>query len=119
MSAAGVEQRAVDATLQRAHNEIGLTYAQIGALLRVSERTLRRWHSHAHAPQPRQRVLIEDLRRLQHVLAEVFPERGTRDEWLHSPSGLLRGRTPISLLRVGRISPVVEALATLESGAFT
>jgi uncharacterized protein (DUF2384 family) len=119
MATAEAEIRAIDETLSWAHDEVGLTYDQIGGILAVSERTLRRWRQEQHAPRPRQKERIEDLRELKHVLRAVFPELPAREQWLHSPSGLLRGRTPISLLRRGQVSRVASALATLESGAFT
>lgn len=118
MATAELEVRAVDDTLRWAHDELGLTYDQIGAVLKVSERTLRRWRSRDHGPGPRQKARLEDLHELRHVLDEVFPEQDVRREWLFSRSPMLRGRTPISLLRAGQVSRVVEALATLESGAF-
>jgi uncharacterized protein (DUF2384 family) len=119
MSMAEIEIRAIDETLGWAHGELGLTYDQIGSILAVSERTVRRWRQEQQVPRPRQKERIEDLRELKHVLREVFPEPGARDLWLHSPSGLLRGRTPMSLLRRGQVSRVASVLATLESGAFT
>jgi uncharacterized protein (DUF2384 family) len=119
MSTAAIEIRAIDETLSWAHDEMGLTYDQIGGILAVSERTLRRWRHEQQVPRPRQKERIEDLRELRHVLMEVFPEESVRNQWLHSPSGLLRGRSPISLLRRKQVSRVASALATLESGAFT
>jgi uncharacterized protein (DUF2384 family) len=119
MATAAFEIRSLEDALAWAHDELGLTYDQIGAVLNVSERTLRRWRSHDHAPRARQRELIEDLRELRHVLAAVFPNPALRQQWLHSPEPMLRGRTPISFLRAGRIAKVVEVLATLESGAFS
>jgi uncharacterized protein (DUF2384 family) len=118
MATAERELKALEETLRWTHDELGLTYEEIGATLDVSERTLRRWRNHDHLPRPRQRRRIEDLRELRHVLHDTFPAPQDQAEWLHSPSPILRGRTPMSYLRAGRISPVVEALATLESGAF-
>src|SRR4051794_26463363 len=114
-----IEIERMDDALDWAHDELGLTYDQIGAALNVSERTLRRWRAHAHAPRARQKELIEDLRELRHVLSAPFPDPRLRLQWLHSPEPLLRGRTPISFLRAGHVSKVVDVLATLESGAFT
>ena len=119
MATAEAEVQEIEKTLSWAHDEMGLTYDQIGGILSVSERTLRRWRHLEHAPRMRQKERIESLRELQHLLAEVFPEQAGRAAWLHGPSRLLRGRSPISLLRAGHVSRVVGALATLESGAFT
>lgn len=119
MATAEQELKAIDRTLAWAHDELGLTYDQIGSTLKVSDRTLRRWRMNKQMPRHRQRDRIEDLRELCHLLQEAFPKPEHRDEWLHSPSALLRGRTPISVLRAGNIARVVDALATLESGVFT
>jgi hypothetical protein len=119
MSTAEIEIQTIGETLTWAHDEMGLTYDQIGDILAVSERTLRRWRHENQVPRLRQKERIEDLRELKYVLREVFPEAGARELWLHSPSALLRGRTPMSLLRRGQVSRVAGALATLESGAFT
>lgn len=114
----GHELRALEGTLQGAQEELGFTYEQLGAALHVSERTLRRWRYHAHRPQDRHRLRIENLRELLHVLRALFPGDADRQEWLHTPNPHLRGRSPISLIRSGRIGPVLELLATLEAGAF-
>lgn len=118
MATAEVELRAVNEALGWAHDELGLTYDQIGTVLDVSGRTLRRWRSRQFAPGSRQKARLEDLHELRHVLEDVFPQPEDRREWLFSRSPMLRGRTPISLLRAGQVSRVVEALAALESGAF-
>lgn len=118
MTTAERELEALEETLRWTHDDLGLTYEEIGSTLEVSERTLRRWRSHAHLPQPRQKRRIEDLRELRHVLKDTFPAPEDQAEWLHSPEPLLRGRTPISVLRTGQVSRVIEVLATLESGAF-
>jgi putative toxin-antitoxin system antitoxin component (TIGR02293 family) len=118
MATAERELSAIEDTLAWLHDDLGLTYDQIGSFLNVSDRTLRRWRNHAHLPRERQKERIEDLNELRHVLHDVFPDSESREEWLHSPSSLLRGRTPISLLRKGQVSRVVDALATLASGAF-
>jgi hypothetical protein len=70
------------------------------------------------APRRSQRERLEGRPELRYLLARVFPQAADRDEWLHSSSRLLRGRTPISLLRQGRVAAVRDALATLETGAF-
>jgi uncharacterized protein (DUF2384 family) len=118
MATAEAEVREIGKTLTWAHDDVGLTYDQLGGILSVSERTLRRWRHSEHAPRLRKREAIEHLRELQHLLAEVFPEAAVRETWLNAPSKLLRGRSPISVLRAGHVSRVVGALATMESGAF-
>lgn len=107
-----------DETLRWVHDEIGLTYAEIGSILEVSEPTRRRWRSHDHQPRASQNARMEDLYEFRQVLTKVYREADDRREWLNSPSRMLRGRTPISFLRTGKLSRVVSVLAALESGAF-
>ena len=85
MATAEIEVRAIDDTLVWAHDELGLTYDQIGTILDVSERTLRRWRNDGSVPRVRQKERIEDLRELQHVLGEVFPEAEARALVIHEP----------------------------------
>jgi hypothetical protein len=117
MATAEAEIRAVDATVAWVHDALGLTYNQIGELLEVSERTLRRWRRHEHRPRGLQQEILEDLRELKHLLEEAFPTPRQRDEWLHASTSLLRGRTPISFLRTGRVTLIIDALATVEARA--
>jgi uncharacterized protein (DUF2384 family) len=112
------ELDAAQETVEWSHDALGLTYEEIGTTLGVTERTLRRWRNGLNLPRRSQREKLEDLRELRYLLAQVFPQPADREEWLHSPSRLLRGRTPISFLRHGRVAAVRDALATLESGAF-
>ena len=39
-------------------------------------------------------------------------------EWMRTSVPALRGRTPGSLFREGKVSKLIELLATMESGAF-
>jgi hypothetical protein len=116
MARTEAETRGLDATLSWAHDALGLTYEQIGEILEVSGRTLRRWRRHQHRPRALQQEIIDDLGELRHVLDETFPQPENLIEWLHSSSRLLRGRTPMSFLRAGRVTLLVDALATLEAG---
>lgn len=118
MATAARELDATQETVDWSHDALGLTYEEIGATLGVSERTLCRSRNGLNLPRRSQRERLEDLRGLRYLLAQVFPQPADRDEWLRSSSRLLRGRTPISLLRQGRVVTVRDALATLETGAF-
>jgi uncharacterized protein (DUF2384 family) len=112
------EINAIDQMIAWAHDDLGLTYDELGTILGVTDRTLRRWRTHDQMPHRKQRDRVEDLRELKHLLDSEFPNAEHRQEWLHSSNPRLRGRTPISLLRSGSISRVVDELATMESGAF-
>lgn len=105
-------------TVDWSHDVLGLTYDEISKLLGVSEHTLSRWRA-GHNPADRgPSEKLEDLRELHSLIVEVFRQPADRDEWLRASSRLLRGRTPISILRQGRVAAVRDALATLNVGAF-
>jgi uncharacterized protein (DUF2384 family) len=109
---------AIDEIIAWAHDELGLTYDEIGSVIGVTDRTLRRWRTHDQVPHRKQRDRVEDLRELRYLLQSVFPKPEHRQEWLHASNAGLRGRTPLSLVRAGRVERIVDELATFESGAF-
>jgi hypothetical protein len=53
-----------------------------------------------------------------HLLLTEAESKAEADEWVQTPAPAFWGRTPISLIRGGRLDHVVEVLATMESGAF-
>jgi len=118
MATAAAEIDVLDAALEWSHDELGLTYDELGHILEVSDRTLRRWRSGSAQPRKGARARIEDLNELRHLLEAAFPDSSARRAWVQSRSGMLRGRTPISLLRAGKVMRVCEALAAFEDGAF-
>ena len=79
---------------------------------------MRRWHGREVAPRGRHRDKLEELRELRHLLAVVFESGAEADAWLRSSVPAFRGRTPISLVRQGRLETVIDVLATMEAGAF-
>jgi uncharacterized protein (DUF2384 family) len=119
MSPVQIEMRATEETIDWAHDALGLNYREIGSVLQAHERTVMRWKSRQTLASPRHRRRMEDLRELRHLLREVFGDEQGANLWLHSSVPALRGRTPISYIRAGRIGRVAEILATFQAGAFT
>ncbi len=95
-----------------------LTYPEIGSALEVNRRTVMRWAHSEHAPSIQHLAKLEDLGELRHLLETVFPDAETGSQWLHSPVPMLRGRTPMALIRSGDLQAVIGVLAGLEAGAF-
>jgi uncharacterized protein (DUF2384 family) len=112
------EKAAASETVTWAHDDLRLAYGEIGLAVEADERTVRRWQSREVAPRGRHRARLEDLRELRHLLRAVFATPADADEWLHSSVPAFRGRTPISLIRRGQVEKVIDALATMESGAY-
>jgi uncharacterized protein (DUF2384 family) len=117
MSPIQIEMRATEETIDWAHDALGLNYREIGSLLQAHERTVMRWKSRETLASPRHRRRVEDLRELRYLLGEVFRDEQGANLWLHSSVPALRGRTPISYVRAGRVSRVVDLLATFQAGA--
>lgn len=113
-----LEMQANAETIDWAHDELGLNYREIGEAVRAHERTVLRWKARETLAAPKYRERIESLRELRYLLGEVFADEESAQTWLRSPVPALRGRTPISYVRAGRIGRIVELLATFQSGAF-
>jgi putative toxin-antitoxin system antitoxin component (TIGR02293 family) len=111
-------KKAAAETITWAHDRLALGYTDLGRALDANERTVRRWQGREVAPRGAHRERLERLGELRHLLREVFESGQEADEWLHSPVRTFRGRTPISMIRQGNLNAVVEALATIESGAY-
>ena len=119
MSVAHLEKTFVQNALRAAQRELGLTDAEIGGVVGAHRRTIQRWKHDAQAlPSPAHREQMEQITELLYLLRSTFRTMDVAREWLHSPVPLLRGRTPISLLRKGEIEEVISVLAGLNSGKF-
>ena len=113
-----IEMQANGETIDWAHEELGLNYREIAVAMRAHERTVMRWRARETLAGPRYRERIESLRELRHLMGEVFADEESAQRWLHNSVPALRGRTPISYVRAGRVGRIVELLATFQSGAF-
>jgi hypothetical protein len=69
------------------------------------------------APSREQRERIDDMRELR-FLETALPEPDVRLEWLHCSAPALRGDTPVSVIKRGRVVDVMAVLAGVYSGAF-
>jgi hypothetical protein len=112
------EVRAANETLDWAHELLGLEWTEVAAAVGADRRTIYRWRRGLSAPSPEHRERIEDMRELRFLLETVFPDSNARLEWLHSSVPAFRGRTPVSMIRRGRLGDVIGVLAGVESGAF-
>lgn len=106
------------ATVSWAHDTLGLSFGDLGAVLHADERTVRRWRGEEVVPRARHHANLKALVDLRRVLEDVFERREEMVEWLNTPLRAFRGRPPVTMLRQGHLKDVVEVLATMESGAF-
>ena len=114
-----LELKVATRAIEWARSALGLSYAEVGAALGASERTVIRWAQQSHSPRREHRDRIEKLNELRQLLTTVFGGDSTATlEWLHEPVPMLRGRTPLSLIVKGQLDDVIGVLAGLASGAF-
>lgn len=114
-----LELKVATRAIEWAQEALGMTYAEVGTAVGVSERTVSRWAQQSHPPRREHRDRIEKLNELRQLLTTVFANDVTAaQEWLHEPVPMLRGRTPMSLVVKGQLDDVIGVLAGLESGAF-
>jgi ribosome-binding protein aMBF1 (putative translation factor) len=118
MTTTELERNAGAEAVGWARAELNLAYTEIGHAVEADERTVRRWAGREISPRGRHREKLEELRELRHLLNEVFDSPEQADEWLHSSVRAFRGRTPLALIRAGKVQEVNGVLATIESGAY-
>lgn len=93
----------------------GLTVSEIGAVTKVSERSVQNWAAGRNTPEGKARDLLLELKYVIDGLADVFEDEGI-EIWLHSRQRTLGGQTPLELLRDGRFDEVLEAVDRLAGG---
>ena len=118
MTPTELEKKAAAEAIAWAHETLELGYSEIGLAVEADERTVRRWEGQQVVPRGRHRGKLEELRELRHLLKAVFETRAEADAWLHASVPAFRGRTPISLIRLGKLEAVINALATMEAGTY-
>lgn len=106
-----------ETSIELAEEELDMTKTDIGQALGADRKTLDRWIRRQSSPSPKYRKNLEDLNHLRFLLNESFRSADNRLEWLHTPSRAFQGRTPFDTIRKGKLSDVVDYLATLASGA--
>lgn len=99
-------------------SSLGITEAQLAAILGVQPRTVERWRAEDTFPQHESRVRLEALGSLVDRLHGSFTSPEAAIGWLHSESGYFGGLTPLDALLRGRIDLVDAALEAMDSGVF-
>ena len=109
--------RTTRATIEWASEDLDLSYDQIGSAVGADRRTIHRWRTAESRPSRAHQEQVEKLLQLRYLLGASFRDQKAILEWLHSPVPAFQGRTPLSMLKEGSLDELIEALATLESGA--
>lgn len=118
MALAQLKKQTAAQAVAWAHETLELAYTEIGAAVDADERTVRRWQEQGVAPRGRHQDKLEEILELRHLLSALFPTPAEANAWLHASVPAFRGRTPMSVIRRGKIDRVIDVLATMETGAF-
>lgn len=105
--------------IERAHEQLDLSYRDIASALRADESTVHRWRSGATDPSP---VFLDRLEALGELLEELdrtFRSLEGAREWLDRTVVELDDRRPRDLLLEGRMERLTAVLMALNLGMTT
>jgi hypothetical protein len=104
--------------LDRAHDRLHLSWADVGAIVGVDESTIHRWRSGTSVPRPMARSRLAQLQETLDLLRRVFAGPDLARQWLTEkrPRGLGGTDTPLAVMRAGRIDRVLMLLHYLARG---
>lgn len=112
------ESAALADLLTSTMSRVPLTVADIAAATGASQATVRRWLSHAAAPDGQDATRVSELLAVVDVLTRAMrPEAIV--PWLRQQLNLLGGRRGLDVLASGGYAEVRELAAELASGTFT
>ena len=118
MSTAELKFLVAESTTEWAQEKLDLSIVDLAEILGINRRTIQRWNRKENVPSRSHLERLEKLSELRYLLESVFNEYQDAMTWLWTPCDSFKGRTPISLLLKAEIDPVLELLASIESGAF-
>jgi transcriptional regulator with XRE-family HTH domain len=96
----------VSAALAQA-SAVGITQAELGRAVHVSERTVQNWAAGHATPTGAKLLRLLDLQTIIALLREVYTDEGITI-WLHSRNRNLKLQRPIDLLAEGDYESVVR-----------
>lgn len=106
-----IDLDALDGVRARMH----LGWEDLAAIIGVDQSTLYRWRQRESFPRPIYQSRLQQIGELMDLLPRLFAGPDLAREWLHSarPAGLGGDRTPLELMKAGRIDRVLLLLHSL------
>lgn len=112
-----VAQNKAAELVEWAHDFLGLTWPEVGAMLDTTGRTVQRWREDT-LPSREADVRLDQLDELRFWLNTVFEDDdAAAEQWLRTRLLDLRGKTPLHAIKAGRMGQIAEFLATFHTGA--
>ena len=109
---------ALDAQLENAHQSLNFTWRELAEVLDTTERSVYRWKAGDADPGPANLRRIDALLDLIALLDRTFGSAAEARAWLSSKVPALGNRSPLELLKRGRVEEVQETLGRLAHGVF-
>jgi putative toxin-antitoxin system antitoxin component (TIGR02293 family) len=104
--------------LERAHQHLNLTWRDLAEILDTTERSVYRWKAGNVDPGPTNLRRIHALLDLITLLDQTFGSASEARAWLTSKVPALGNRSPLELLKRGRVEEVQEILGRAAHGIF-
>lgn len=102
-----------------AHDFLGLTWEEVGAMLGTTGRTVQRWRDQETVPTRGNEERLDAVDELRFWLRTVFADDpAAAQDWLRTRLLDLQGKTPLHAIKAGQVEKISEFLATFHSGAF-
>lgn len=114
---ASIEAAVAAETVEWARRTLELSTSEIALILRVSDRTVKRWLQREAPPAPENRAELRKLNQFRYLLESIFASPSAALNWALSPNDALRGYSPVDAMTDGNMELVVSLLAGLEAGA--
>jgi transcriptional regulator with XRE-family HTH domain len=105
--------------LERLREKLELDWVDLADTIGVDQSTLFRWRRGESSPRPMAWTRLEQLKELMQVLQRVFAGSDRAREWLKAakPEAFDGEKTPLEVMKAGRIDKVLTVLHFLARGA--
>ena len=100
----------LDRYIDQLVENLGISKAELGQALEISERSIKRWQRGQSFPQYESRARLEELTALADRLLASFPDRPAIHAWLRAPHELNGGKSLVEAITVDRFDLVNLAL---------
>lgn len=102
--------------LRRLRHDLGLSRADFGRLVGLSERSVTSWEAGAELKDASRRTIVE-VGRLYAKLRESFATPERLSAWLKTPNKAFEGCQPLQVIERGEIDRLWRMVYFLESGS--
>lgn len=104
--------------LDGVRSKLHLSWEDLAAIIGVDQSTLYRWRQRESSPRPIYQSRLQQVGELIDLLPRLFAGPDVAREWLHAsrPTSLGGDKTPLELMKAGRIDRVLFLLYSLARG---